>query len=139
LFADPENGRARFTGGFHAWRSVGEGHAVRLPKLEEALGVGLLDDPELTTYHERGHKVSVTRLELGYLALPAFMSQRHLFPAFQVEGAVSEGERGEGFRFGRFHHAAPPKAYARADMNGWYLSVNPDGIPVHKNGGAPEQ
>jgi len=41
---------------------------------------------------------------------------------------VSDGKKGPGFRFARFHHAAPPDAYATAGVYGPYLSVNPDGI-----------
>ena len=70
----------------------------------------------------------MTRIELVYLALPAFVRQGHLFPAFQVEGKVSEGKRGAAFNFGRLHHAAPPAAYAAADLAGPYLMANPDGI-----------
>jgi len=41
---------------------------------------------------------------------------------------VSEGSLGISFRFGRFHQAASPRAYAAADLFGPYLSGNPDGI-----------
>jgi hypothetical protein len=85
-------------------------------------------DPELDEYAGAGHRVQVTRLELVYLALPAFMRLTHLFPAFQVEGIVSEGPKGISFHFGRFHHAAPPQAYAAANAYGPYLTINPDGI-----------
>ena len=127
-FADPDTGAPRITGVFHAWRTLGQATAIKLPSLEQALGVGLLTDPELDLYHRAGHRIQITRLDFGYLALPAFMRQSHLFPAFQVEGKVSEGKRGIGFGFGRFHHAAPPAAYAEAGLAGPYLTVNPDGI-----------
>jgi hypothetical protein len=127
-FADPDGGQARFGGVFHAWRPLGKDTALKLPTLEEALGVAFLTDPELDRYSAAGHKIQITRLEFVYLALPAFLRQSHLFPAFQVEGIVSEGKLGIGFHFGRFHHAAPPKAYAAANLYGTYLAVNPDGI-----------
>ena len=60
--------------------------------------------------------------------MPAFVRQSHLFPAFQVEGTVSEGKLGISFQFARFHHAVPPRNYAAADLYGPYLTVNPDGI-----------
>jgi len=128
MFAEPENGNVRFTGAFHAWRTLGTGHPVKLPPAEKALAVGLLIDPELVAYRAAGHKIRITRLDLRYLALPAFMRQSHLFPAFQIEGDVSDGKKGSGFRFARFHHAAPPAAYAAASVYGPYLNVNPDGI-----------
>jgi hypothetical protein len=127
-FAEPGADAPMITGVFHAWRTLGQAKAVELWPLEQALGVGLITDPELELYHKAGHKIQITRLDFGYLALPAFMRQSHLFPAFQIEGKVSEGKRGIGFGFGRFHHAAPPKAYAAADLAGQYLAVNPDGI-----------
>lgn len=127
-FAEPVSGQARFSGIFHAWRNIGKTTPVRLTTIEEALGVGVLTDPELDQYRTAGHRIQITRLELVYLALPAFMRQSQLFPAFQVEGTVSEGPRGISFHFGRFHHAVPPQAYAAADLYGPYLTVNPDGI-----------
>jgi len=127
-FAEPGGGAPRITGVFHAWRTLGSATAVKLSSLEQALAVGLLTDPELELHHRAGHKIQITRLELAYLALPAFLRQSHLFPAFQVEGKVSAGERGIGFGFARFHHAAPPKAYGAAGLAGPYLTVNPDGI-----------
>jgi hypothetical protein len=127
-FAIPDQGVARITGAFHAWRIPGQAIALKLPPLDEALGVGLLSDPELDLYHSAGHKIQITRLELVYLALPAFMRQNHLFPAFQVEGKVSEGRKGIAFGFARFHHAAPPNAYTAVGLAGSYLMANPDGI-----------
>lgn len=127
-FAEPSAGDIRITGAFHAWRTPGTATAVKLPSVEEAMSVGVLADPELDLHHAAGHKVRITRLEFVYLALPAFMKQSHLFPAFQVEGEVSEGRRGIAFNFARFHHAAPPSAYAAADLAGPFLATNPDGI-----------
>jgi hypothetical protein len=127
-FAEPVAGQARYSGVFHAWRTIGKAAPVRMTSIDEALGVGVLTDPELEQYRTAGHRIQISRLELVYLALPAFMRQSQLFPAFQVEGTVSEGPRGISFHFGRFHHAVPPQAYAAADLYGPYLTVNPDGI-----------
>jgi hypothetical protein len=99
-----------------------------MSSVEEALGVGLLTDPELDRYSAAGHRIRITRLELVYMALPAFLQQSHLIPMFQVEGVVSEGKLGISFHFGRFHHAVAPKAYADAGLYGSYLTQNPDGI-----------
>lgn len=127
-FAEPGHGRARFAGVFHAWRTPGQSTTLKLPSVEEALGVGLLTDPQLDRYSAAGHKIRITRLDFVYLALPAFMRQSHLFPAFQIEGTVAEGKLGISFDFARFHHAAPPRAYAAANLYGAYLTTNPDGI-----------
>lgn len=130
-FAEPGGGTgalARIAGVFHAWRPLGSAVPVRLPSLEAALAVGLLQDPELDRRAAAGHSVEITRLDLVYLALPAFMRQGHLFPALQIEGEVGKGGLGDGFNFARFHHAAPAAAYAEAGLHGPYLSLNPDGI-----------
>jgi hypothetical protein len=128
-FAEPgDQGGGRFGGLFHAWRPLGDGTAVKMLPLEEALGTGLLTDAELDRYSAAGHRIQITRLELVYLGLPAFMRQTHLFPAFQIEGTVSEGKLGIMFHFARYHHAAPARAYADAGVYGSYLAANPDGI-----------
>jgi hypothetical protein len=127
-FAEPVEGAPHITGAFHVWRTLGHATDLKLSSHEESLAVGLLNDPEINSYHMAGHRIQITRLEFGYLALPAFMRQSHLFPVFQIEGVVSEGKRGIGFGFGRFHHAVSAKSYAASGLYGQYLSVNPDGI-----------
>jgi hypothetical protein len=128
-FADPASGDPRITDVFHGWRApAGSAANVRLGSLGSALAAGLLTDPELDLYHAAGHSVTVTRIELVYLALPVFVRQAHLFPAFEIEGVVSEGKKGISFNFGRYHHAATPQAYAAADLAGSYLMTNPDGL-----------
>lgn len=125
----------RYAGIFHAWRDLGRAQTLKLPgTVEEALGVGFLSDPELVRYSAAGHKIQITRLEFVYLALPAFIRQSHLFPAFQIEGQVSEGKLGIAFHFGRYHHAVSPRAYAAADLYGSHLSINPDGIAAPDQG-----
>lgn len=119
---------AGISGIFHAWRPISGAGKLAMTSLEEALGIGLLADPELEQYSIAGHRIQVSRLELVYLALPVFMRQTHLFPMFQVEGVVSEGPKGIRFHFGRFHHAATPRAYADAGAFASYLTANPDGI-----------
>ena len=127
-FAEPVSGRPTVGGVFHVWRTPGEATEVKLEALEAALAVGLLEDPELDRYAAVGHRITVTKLEFVYLALPAFMRQSHLFPAFQIEGEVSEGKLGMSFQFGRYHHAVSPATYAAAGLFGQYLATNPDGL-----------
>ena len=109
MFAEPENGSVRFTGAFHAWRVLGTPRTVTMPPIERALEVGLLVDPELVAYREAGHRIVITRLDVTYLALPAFMRQSHLFPAFQVEGHVVGREEGPGLPL----RPLPPRRTAR--------------------------
>jgi len=127
-FAEPAGGRPAVGGVFHVWRTPAEAVDVKIDTVEAALAVGLLEDPELDRHAAAGHRITVTKLEFVYLALPAFMRQSHLFPAFQIEGEVSEGKLGMSFHFGRYHHAVSPKAYAAAGLHGQYLATNPDGL-----------
>ena len=130
-FAEPggaSGSASRLAGVFHAWRPLGEAVEIKMPTLEASFDVALLHDPELERYAQAGHAITITRLELVYLALPAFMRQSHLFPVFQVEGEVAKGKLGEAFNFGRFHHVVSPKDYEAAGVYGPYLSMNPDGI-----------
>jgi hypothetical protein len=128
-FAEPgDSGAARMAGVFHAWRPLGEQVEIKMPSIEAAFDVALLHDPELDRYAQAGHAIAITRLELVYLALPAFMRQSHLFPVFQVEGEVAMGKLGQAFNFGRFHHVVPAKDYEAAGLHSPYLAMNPDGI-----------
>lgn len=107
---------------FHVWRDVTGASELRLPSIESALGVGLLQDPELTSYKKRGHHVEIDRISFGFLALPAFVHQSHLFPAFAVEGTVrSREDKLRSFSFGKYYHAAAPKQYAKVGVAASYL------------------
>jgi hypothetical protein len=128
MFVEPAASGAVVAGAYHGWRPLGAAKEVKLPAFEEALSVALLHDPELDQHAASGGTVTVTQIELVYLALPVFMRQSHLFPVLQVEG-VAEGKKpGEEFHFARYHHAVPPAAYAAADLHGAWLALNPDGI-----------
>jgi hypothetical protein len=121
---EPLDGEPRVTGSLHVWRTPGKGRQISMPAVEEALSVGLLDDPELVHYAEHGGKISVTRIALGYMALPAMVNQRYLFPVFDVQGQVTLPEDKLGhFLFARYHHAAPAKSYMEADLYAPYLAA----------------
>jgi hypothetical protein len=122
LFAEPEYGTAKITGLFHAWRDITGARELKMQSVESALRVGLLQDPELISYHKQGNKVEISRISLGYCALPAFLHQSHLFPAFEVEGIVhNREEKSRSFRFGKYYHAAGPRQYAKAEVVASYL------------------
>lgn len=121
---DPERGQPTMIGLFHAWRPVVGSTKLSMTPVEDALAVGLLQDPELGLYRERGHRIEITHLAFAYLALPATVRQTYLFPVFQVEGRVhnpDDEEEGDGFFFGRYHHAAGPDQYHKADVFADYL------------------
>lgn len=122
LFAEPEDGTARISGMFHAWRDITGARELKMQSVESALKVGLLQDPELISYHKRGYSIEIARISLGYLALPAFVQQSHLFPAFEVQGVVHDREdKSRSFSFGKYCHAAGPKQYAKAEVVASYL------------------
>lgn len=74
--------------------------------------MALLQDPQLDRHAEAGHAIEITRMELVYLPLPAFMRQSHLFPAIQLEDELAKGSLGDAFSVARLHHAVPPATYA---------------------------
>jgi hypothetical protein len=119
---EPVEGKPRIVGSLHVWRAPGKGREIKMPAIEEALSVGLLDDPELRRYAEKGGKITVSRLRLGYLALPAMVQQRYLFPVFDVQGQVNMPDDKLGyFQFARYHHAATAASYKKADLYAPYL------------------
>lgn len=121
-YLEPERGQAIVTGMFHAWRPVTGKIGLTLAPVQDALGVGLLQDPELVAYHARGYRLEITHLEFGYMALPATVRQTYLFPAFEVEGRAFQADRkGDEFFFGRHHHAASPEQYQKAGAFADYL------------------
>lgn len=123
VFVEPENGKSRITGAFHAWRETGNSRRLELPEIEKLLAVGMLRDPELMLYHKRGHTIEITRLEFGYFAMPAFMKQIYLFPAYQIEGSIMNPKDESRFFFGKYHHAVPPKQYKDARAYAHYLFI----------------
>jgi hypothetical protein len=117
-------GRPQVTGGFHVWRKVVDTRRVPVGDTERALTVGVLQDPELMLYHERGGRIEASHLAFGYLALPAMVRQAVLIPALQLEGRVHLRDSDmEYFEFARYHHAISPDQYAEAGMFDHYLSV----------------
>lgn len=116
-YFEPERGRPTITGMFHAWRPIAGDVVLPLAPLEEALGVGLLQDAELALYRERGYRIEISHLIFAYMALPATVRQTYLFPAFQIEGRVCDPAEGtDEFVFARFHHAASPERYQEAGV-----------------------
>ena len=122
--AEPLDGRPHLTSTFHSWRDIIGDRKIKLSSLESMLQIGLLNDPELIRYHSPGTRIEITRLDFGYMALPAFMRQSFLFPALQVEGTVPRGEKNkEHFHFGRYFHVLTPKDYNQVDIFADYLAV----------------
>jgi hypothetical protein len=123
LAFEPVDGEPKVVGGLHVWRSPGKGRQIEMPSVEEALSVGLLQDPELLRYSKKGGKITVTRLAFGYMALPAMMQQLYLFPVFDVQGKVTlEDDKLGYFLFSSYHHAASAASYKKADLYAPYLA-----------------
>ncbi len=123
LAFEPVDGVPKVVGGLHVWRPPRKGQQIEIPSIEEALSVGLLQDPELLRYSKKGGKISITKLDFGYMALPAMMQQRYLFPVFDVQGEVTvEDDKLGYFLFSRYHHAASAASYKKADLYAPYLA-----------------
>lgn len=124
IFADPGRRGVQITGGFHSWRKAVDSRDVVTGGIKSALSVGVLRDPELLLYHERGGRIEVTHLEFGYLALPAMVQQRSLMPSFQIEGRVHLSDsKMEYFEFARYHHAASTDEYAAVGLFDYHLGI----------------
>jgi hypothetical protein len=120
---EPVEDKPKIVGSLHVWRSPAKSREIKMPSVEEALSVGLLEDSELRRYAEKGAKITVSRLALGYMALPAMVQQRYLFPVLDVQGQVSLPDDKLGyFQFARYHHAAPAASYKKADIYAPYLA-----------------
>jgi hypothetical protein len=124
IFADPGRRGPQITGGFHSWRKAVDSHDVVIGGIKAALSAGVLRDPELVLYHEKGGRIEVTHLEFGYLALPAMVQQRSLMPSFQIEGRVHvRDSKMEYFEFARYQHAASTDEYAAVGLFDYHLGV----------------
>lgn len=125
FYFNPSDRRPVMVGSFHVWRDIVDAKAVRIRHPEAALDIALTKDEELSLYHERGHRIELTAVDLVYYTLPAFAYQELVFPALRVVGRVfQESKRGnEGFEFARFFHAIPAEEYARADLFADYLAM----------------
>jgi hypothetical protein len=122
VFCSTLDGSPRLTGAMHVWRELRASRDVKLESARDTLELALNDDPEVVRYADRGYGLTVDRLTFGYLALPAFVDQKHVFPAFQVE-CTMRGQRNERdyFHFGRYYHAVTAEEYRRADVFADYL------------------
>ncbi|MCL1587295.1 MAG: hypothetical protein M3092_02670 [Actinomycetia bacterium] len=113
VYMEPTRRAVRTTGLFHCWRRITDTYKFDLSGVEEALQVGLLKDPELLMYHEKGSRIEVTELTFGYLALPAMVTQEILLPSFSVAGTVRlRDDKMEYFEFARYHHAVSVDQYS---------------------------
>jgi hypothetical protein len=123
LSFEPVDGQPKIVGGLHVWRSPSKARKIEMSSVEEALSIGLLQDPALAIYAKKGGKIIVTRLEFGYLALPAMMQQRYLFPVFDIQGKMMmERDKLGYFAFSRYHHAASMDSYKKTDLYAPYLA-----------------
>lgn len=123
-YFNPSRNKHELVGVFHAWRETVGTQAVQTVKIDEAIDVAITKDRELSLYHERKHKIRLTKMDLVYYSLPPFMFQEYVFPALRVIGSVSLGsakKKNQGFEFARYFHVAPAKAYAKANLYADYL------------------
>lgn len=121
FYADPDQKGTQMVGAFHCWRPASGDHKLDVGTIEEALAAGVLKDPELIQYHKKGRRIVIYTLNFGYLALPAMVSQRFLYPVFQIEGKVHTSGKQEYFEFARYHHAISAEQYRKEEIYADYL------------------
>jgi len=122
VFVTSDDGGPRITGAVHVWREIVDTHKVGESSAEAALHRGISEDGELSRYIEKGHVIDIDHIKFGYLALPAFMKQRYIYPAYQIEGRVrSNRDERDYFNFGRYIQAVETKQYRRAGLFAEYL------------------
>ncbi|MEN8238454.1 MAG: hypothetical protein ABFR53_04535 [Actinomycetota bacterium] len=124
IYMEPTRGDVHTTGVFHCWRRIADAHELHLRGVEHALEVGVLIDPELTMYHQKGARIEVTELTFGYLALPAMVPQSTLLPSFSVAGRVHlQDDKMEYFEFARYHHAVSVDEYGGLGLHSPQLGM----------------
>jgi hypothetical protein len=122
IFSEPSRTGSHTIGAFHCWRSIVSERKIQIQAVEDALAVGVLQDPELNLYHKRGGRIEINRLGFGYMALPAMVYQRYLFPVFQIEGQVfTPNDKQKYFEFARYHHAVSQEQYGEVGAFADYL------------------
>lgn len=103
LAYEPVDGHPVLTRIFHVHRPVIDVHTVHTGGTEPALS-RLLGDPFLAERHDHGAVITVTRIDVGLLALPAVVPQRVAAPALDVTGMIDDEP------FVRYYQAISAKA-----------------------------
>jgi len=110
----PHRGRLVPTGAVNVWRAPQNVSKVEIGGTEAALAAGLLEDPDLNIAAEKGGRITIQRIRMGLMAMPAAIHQSVLFPALEYEARVDLGEKDDHYFVGRVAPVAGPKAYESA-------------------------
>jgi hypothetical protein len=114
LAYEPVGGQPMLTRLLHVHRPVTDVRLARTGGTERAI-TGLLRDPFLAEHHAAGHRITVTAVEIGLLALPAIVPQRIAAPALAVTGVVDD------LRFSRYYQAVSARALRRIGLAAAHL------------------
>lgn len=112
----PMRGEMIPTGAVNVWRTPQAQDEVQIGGTEAGLAAGMLEDPDLNIAAEKGGKITIQRVRLGLMAMPAAVHQGVLFPALEYEARVDMREKEEHYFVGRVAPVAPPKAYERTGL-----------------------
>ncbi len=126
VFYNPGKRTAAMSGLYHCWRNIASPKEIKIGSIESSLDISLTKDPELEFYHGKKHKITLTSVDLIYMALPPDMFQDYLFPAFRVVGHVTppdDRQKSRSFEFARFFHAISPEQYLKVDILSHHLGT----------------
>lgn len=120
----PGGGGVIPTGAINVWRQPRGVGKVRIGGQEAALAAGLLEDPDLMIAAEKGGRITIQRMRLGLMAMPAAVFQGVLFPALEYEARVDFPDRKQDHYFiGRVAPVAGAKAYAELGLGSAHFSL----------------
>lgn len=111
------------TGAVNVWRTPQVSEKVKIGGTEAALAAGLLEDPDLNIAAKKGAKITIQRVRLGLMAMPAAIHQGILFPALEYEARVDMAEKEEHYFIGRVAPVATLKAYEQAGAISSHLGL----------------
>ena len=112
------------TGAVNVWRTPRGVEKLRIGGREAALAAGLLEDPDLAIAVEKGGSITIQRMRLGLMAMPAAVHQGILFPALEYEARVDFEDEKQGHYFiGRVAPVASAKAYAEIGLGSAHFGL----------------
>ena len=119
----PQRGEMLPTGAINVWRTLQEATKIDVGGTEAGLAAGLLEDPDLMIAAEKGGRITIQKVRLGLMSMPAAIHQSVLFPALEYEARVDLPEKEEHYFVGRVAPVATQRAYQKAGLGSTHLGL----------------